>query len=523
MRWLTVSLSMFLIFFRSSLVLGQQKDFYDFALQLDSNYQVDLRNFLGENRLTVNDLQDAQADYKNYDEFLAYLFQLKPQLFDNFVLIHDTGSIQFASQTRPRVVIFGEGLILAFAENPNTSYRNVEIIEFDDERHEFIFHELRFAHENIEFEKNPKSCQACHGSPLKPIWDPYDFWPGVYGSAIARLGSDQEKNAYELLRLSNSNLGIFSYLKLPDVKNERLLGIEALTQYVTQLQLIVMMKQWQTFQQRLDPFIYVIIGILNQCTYSTEEESLLRAMTDFFPESFHNILQQHVYASYSDTVKTRTEFKNYLVQRYETIFPGHQKIFNIDQNRLGNESITASQMSTIFEFLNIPYSHQMMSQGQNPFFLSVPGNINADFLTSLIFYDPNLIIELQPKKAKTPDSNFNWLSFDCQDLKSRSVRALAHIEPEINEAASKAIPSSFGQCIHCHAMNHQMVQAPYIPFDRTSLLRQWLIEDNYAGLAKIQNRIHLNGPGRMPPFKSLTAEEKASFEEALQVLIKDEG
>jgi len=49
---------------------------------------------------------------------------------------------------------------------------------------------------------NPAKCLECHGESPQPIWEPYNLWPGVYGS-VSRLGfdvlmkSDEKHNFYE--------------------------------------------------------------------------------------------------------------------------------------------------------------------------------------------------------------------------------------------------------------------------------------------------------------------------------------
>ena len=71
---------------------------------------------------------------------------------------------------------------------------------------------------NVEYINNPKTCLSCHGggANAKPIWDAYDFWPGVYGSAERRFYKQAEKDHY--LKFQKESLGkegIYQYIHAP--------------------------------------------------------------------------------------------------------------------------------------------------------------------------------------------------------------------------------------------------------------------------------------------------------------------
>ena len=110
------------------------------------------------------------------------------------VLVYASRSLQSASATFPRVILFGfdARFIIAFSGDPNRpGYELLETIEFDDQEKIFQFRSITFPSEisakesrihPYPSEKNPLLCANCHREELRPNWDTYSAWPGVYGS-----------------------------------------------------------------------------------------------------------------------------------------------------------------------------------------------------------------------------------------------------------------------------------------------------------------------------------------------------
>ncbi len=117
-----------------------------------------------------------------------------PEIRENFVLLYESKSLQPASQDRPRVILHNSdaSFLMAysgfsFLEKADQSSNNVEIISFNSKTSQFEFAEIRFPEGRIEL--NPSKCSTCHTPSLRPNWDPYPNWPGVYGSAINSLNT----------------------------------------------------------------------------------------------------------------------------------------------------------------------------------------------------------------------------------------------------------------------------------------------------------------------------------------------
>ncbi len=115
---------------------------------------------------------------------------LSPSLRSRFALVFNSRSLQEASFSDPRAVLFGNDarFVVTFngkADQPG--FNALEIMEFDDQGSRFEFREILFpdgtaqADRVVVSEANPAKCAACHGQPLRPVWDTYPTWPGAYG------------------------------------------------------------------------------------------------------------------------------------------------------------------------------------------------------------------------------------------------------------------------------------------------------------------------------------------------------
>ena len=82
--------------------------------------------------------------------------------------------------------------------------------------------------------------------------------------------------------------------------------------------------------------------------------------------------------------------------------------------------------------------------------------------------------------------------------------------PSIEEETPFA---AMDQCRHCHGPTSKS-GAPHIPFGDNQKLKQWL---KGGGLEEVQRRIHLKGPGQMPP-GGLDAAQVEHLESALEAL-----
>jgi len=140
------------------------------------------------------------------------LLPLLPANFrSRYVLVYASRSLQGATPRHPRVIMFGldARFILAFSGSPESKgYDLIETIEFDDRAKKFNFRSIEFPSERTNTvteesalsprisERNPSLCMSCHRQELRPNWDSYAGWPGVYGSTDDTLPA-AEKEQYQ--------------------------------------------------------------------------------------------------------------------------------------------------------------------------------------------------------------------------------------------------------------------------------------------------------------------------------------
>jgi hypothetical protein len=120
-------------------------------------------------------------------------------LRSRYVLVFASRSLQQATYSAPRVILYGSNahLVLTFnGEASQRGFNSVETLEFGQDR-QFRLREIRFPAPGsgeavLVSEPNPPTCQGCHGSPARPVWDSWPLWPGAYGQRYGAPLSPQE-------------------------------------------------------------------------------------------------------------------------------------------------------------------------------------------------------------------------------------------------------------------------------------------------------------------------------------------
>ena len=109
-----------------------------------------------------------------------------PALYrSHFVLMHDSLSLHQATPTHPRIIFFGPDarLLTAVSTFPEDPRRDIiELIQFEPQTAKYSFHEVSFIGKSPQIVHEPPKCKSCHGVDGRPNWEPYDMWPGSYGS-----------------------------------------------------------------------------------------------------------------------------------------------------------------------------------------------------------------------------------------------------------------------------------------------------------------------------------------------------
>ncbi|MEO0337014.1 MAG: hypothetical protein AAF202_11495, partial [Pseudomonadota bacterium] len=161
-------------------------------------------------------------DADSVDSAIKKLHSHKPELFDLYMLGYHSRSLQGSSPTKPRAIVFDPSGHLVFSFNGDDDQRGgnaIEVMRFLPEERKFEFREIVF-HKGESpsiSEANPPKCMVCHQgleratNDPRPNWEPYNFWPGFYGSADGFLGVTRSR------------------LRNPDIRNDDFLvqGIES--------------------------------------------------------------------------------------------------------------------------------------------------------------------------------------------------------------------------------------------------------------------------------------------------------
>lgn len=116
----------------------------------------------------------------------ALLKELPPEYRNRFTLAYESKSLQRATPSDPRAVLFGDGqLFLTFVGStyPSDGGNRVEILHFDNTGNRYEMREILQTPKGLHLsDANPAKCLECHGNPPHPIWEDYFRWPGFYGS-----------------------------------------------------------------------------------------------------------------------------------------------------------------------------------------------------------------------------------------------------------------------------------------------------------------------------------------------------
>lgn len=147
---------------------------------------------------------------KTIDDLLTHL----PEKYkDGHTLIYSTQALgqNLVSPERPRVLFFGTSGEFMMTVNSHPSggkpkvgeVEKIETIEFAGDK--TFLREIEFDGVNSPLSKpievNPAKCLTCHGSDPRGLWDPYNMWPGVYGSL--------SRGRVDFISLSSKEYGYF--------------------------------------------------------------------------------------------------------------------------------------------------------------------------------------------------------------------------------------------------------------------------------------------------------------------------
>jgi hypothetical protein len=157
------------------------------------------------------------------DELLALL---PSEYRSHYTLAYKSESLQCASATSPRVVMYGDDAktVLAFNGDPKQcGYNQLEVMQFNTKSKQFEFHEISFPapgkKDSVHFSQNSQKCAGCHAdheasAGLRPNWSEYPNWPGFYGENDDDINQSGQTRSYDIF-LKRKKKGRYKFLTAP--------------------------------------------------------------------------------------------------------------------------------------------------------------------------------------------------------------------------------------------------------------------------------------------------------------------
>lgn len=473
---------------------------------------------------TLQEIQKILPQLNSDMDFLDYLRSNFPQLNDNYVLVHRTESQQLGSIRHPRVIIFGGGAAFTFSEDPSQKIRKVEMSFTDPKTYQTSLHEIAFENNRAQLHLNPKSCVACHGSPARPLWNPYDFWPNTFGSAIGVIGTTAEKRAYENLVQKASRSPLLKRLQLPPMLDLNTEAVSAFTQYTGKLNMGRWIAQNLPRGGEFDSYIKPFLAAAGHCLSTVDGSN--RHPVDF--QKLNNFLRPSeilshrdlFYEIHRDQYQARTHFKNYLDKVLLEVFPNPQHIFKVDHSRLGYEVDVLSVMRWLLALSGVNIQDMSPSLIGNDTLMSLPSDFSLEFILSLMELRPDLFEDISFTEVELVPQKLWFPKFDCKSLSRDSLQTPRMASEQIVfERYNQDITSRpvISRCSKCHAESSSG-RIPSIPFDNPARLAKMLQEPQSYLKERIQARVQSRGRGQMPPRHPLSKEEAEALFEYLENL-----
>lgn len=471
----------------------------------------------------IDEIERDRPQFNTYPQFLDYLFRQAPKLAEHFVILHHSQSLQLASFDHPRVILFDGGKAFAFSEHPDNRHLKVEMMEVSPADYQIKMSELTFRPDGgVKIERNPKACVACHGSPAKMLWDPYDFWPNAFGSSVGTMSSKQETAAYDKLRLAAGKSELLKRLAfLPKLE----LGSEEentpFSQYVGQINLASQLRS--ALQSRdLNGWRFPLLSVLSSChsKFETDYKQAFPQLLELLrPEE-----QVHIEASlnriHTELVSAREHMKQTHSNMLADFFPNPEVTFAIDHQRLRYEAADLAMIRAIFDAAGVNLQNLSTSHLANDYFISNPSNTLLDSTAILFELKPEWFQGLRYSEQSLGTGKMGWLSYDCQQLKEESLKAMRSAPEPTQFTSMSAVKKErpvVNRCAKCHTEGFDD-DAPVIPFNDSVKLARFLRDSNGRWAEKILDRVQRKGSGQMPPGNPLTREEIDSLKEMIEAL-----
>ncbi len=503
---------------------SEQPSLSKYQLPIDAQTQRVTLGRLGE-ASTVSFQSIKKAKPQSFAEFLDLIQQKAPQMFDQAVVIHTSGSLQPSHPQQPRVILYGANVSMSVATSEVDSQR-VEFLQFNPETLDFSMHEIIFKEGGgADFHDRPKECSSCHGIKPKPVWEAYDFWPSALGSQAGMALSVLEKQWIDAFQQTELKHPIWKKINKQNLKE----AIDTFTAFLSQQNFLATSKGIETHLSpdgKLYPFRYALLGLLS-CTdksfgASPQDNIIYR---DFIPKNVEAQWSISFMDVYQDVLASNQRVKDDLWDYYLRSFPGslYPGVPGLTRLRT-NEIVQGSQLGTIFSNLELDLKDFTLSFRQDSYILSTPNLFEFELQKTWLYFMPEILDEIDHTVRNLGGPDFQFFEFNCDQLKEKSQESLAHYSQASQPYFSTALyPHSgmapYGMCVSCHSRKPRPggMQPPYIPFEDTWQLGEVLRTTDL--LEKIKDRINREDLKQMPKdLPHLNEAQKQSLLSVLQMI-----
>lgn len=465
------------------------------------------------------------------------------EYYDHYVLVYRSRSLQEASFLHPRAIVFGKTgrFIMAFnGHEKQKGYNNLEIIQYDEPRRRWQFHEIVFnPGQKPKFINNPKKCIECHQSPkrmsvdLRPNWEPYNFWPGVYGSVDKKLKASLIEPWEKFLRGEFYGSTPIRGLQKDDgiMVYEQAQEQDMLTKYNNEI------KPTSERYSHLGTFdVFNNLRMTDSLT-ALNMNRVVRLMYEELGEELFNIYKYTIYGLGMASHEERKNYSLYLCYKLympKNVFAEHfrytphrEEIARTTRIKPKNwrhnwEIDLDTGIEIIFSPLGVlteDWSMDFKTGGRFAFRtrFGAAGH-------SKVYYR-NALLRSFPEEPTN--------EMDCSSLgkaAEKSLQAFYHsggLQKVLREAQRQPKRHEkplIQRCIRCHA-DQEDPSVPYIPFDNFSLLAPRLVAGDYPRGSlfeevRYRTGTHAIKKDQMPPAGRFSNEARQSFMDTMESVLE---
>lgn len=459
---------------------------------------------------------------KTIEQTLDRIGEEAPRIYENFVLMYRSKSLQESSFMHPRAIVYNTDASFLMTFNGHSSqrgFKQLEMIQFKPVENKWELRELREENGKLTLsDPNPRQCLHCHQSAQRveadprPNWEPYSRWPGAYGSEGVHFNGYMGKEIYRKEDATH----------IADATNERL----QLSAFLTWVQ-----PGHPRFGRLKIPDVDRLMdkaGDLTDMLARLNFKRVMRLARSDAPEHFSKV--QNLLAGAVICGKFFADEK--VVNEFEVKTPSSREEFVVEpgylmrsRRRVAEEFYSIEGEAPV-KFVMEPekFPNVTVSEAIYLLFESFGSDISdwsMDFRTSgrLAFRERfGTPSDPRPQAAAAFRENYpEYRTRSCEDIAPLAVAEAASLKelPVKTKAFTKPLIKA---CINCHSGDEFGV--PKIPFDNVELLKVALKSKATTSdrilLEEIRHRTsdHATNEERMPmgPIKPSIRERSALIE-----------